>query len=168
MTQKAADTKQQTIQQADGTKITINGNQTIIERPNGTQSVITEPEANGEYPFPKDTFWHAVFGAKTRKHDSERVYVNASGDAKHFAREVECIARGEHLNAAFTAREARFTMIAEHGARMKELAPLWTKQFRVLKDRGKNGQATREEYNAMLRKGTAVYKEQALSNAKVT
>jgi len=169
MTQKAKNPARRTAQESyDGPwpRITKDGNKTIIERENGTKSIVTEPEATGQYPFPCDTYWHVVFGAKARKHDPERIYINWSGDDKHFAREVECIARGEHLNVAYDARENRFSMVAEPGATEKQLSPVWTKPFRVLTNKGKNGQATEQEYRAMLEKGTSIYKQAAQSQAR--
>lgn len=123
-----------------------------------TGSIVKEPEANGEYPFPANTYWHVVFGGKARRHDSERVFIGGP-NRKHYAREVETIAPGEHLNMAYDAREPQFTLVP--GQDEKQLAPLWLKAFRVLKHKGKNGQATAEEYQDMLKTGTVTYEAHA-------
>ena len=108
-------------------------------------------------PLKNETYWWVQWGPKVRVHDSERIWLGWCGERKHWARGVPTVVPRRFLNVADDAREPRFTMVPGEG--MKQLSPLWTKPYEILRNMGKNGQATEEDYNRLLTQGTKTYKE---------
>jgi hypothetical protein len=110
---------------------------------------------------PSDVFMHVMWGAKRGKHESERIHLKVNGIGREWARQVETIAPVHYLMAADNALHDTFQQVA--GAPSKVLAPIAKCPYMVLPHKGKDGEATREQYEEMLRTGTVTYKKERLA-----
>jgi len=110
---------------------------------------------------PSDVFMHVKWGAKRGKHESERIHLKVSGVGREWARQVETIAPVHYLMAADNAQQDSFQQVA--GVPSKMLAPIAKCPYEIIQHKGKNGEATRAEYEEMLRKGTETYKKERLA-----
>jgi len=120
------------------------------------------PEAPAD-PLADETFWWVKWGPKVAAHDPERILLCVNGEPKHWARGVECIVPKRFLAAADDAKEDRFTQAAGKG--YKKLQPRAKAPYEILYHLGDNGEATEEEYEEMLAKGTKTYTEFATAQA---
>ena len=103
------------------------------------------------------TFWHVMFSGKVRKFDPERVRLIHQGVGREWARMVPTIAPSCYLEVADHALEQQFQMVPHQPE--KQLAPIAKFPFTVLRQKGKNGEATEAEYIALLQQGQKTYIE---------